>query len=163
ARKLAGESGFDSAFSQKFLLMSQIQVEVQRRVKEARTYIEDFDNLHKEDLEEKALDAARLMGSMPKHPSSQSEVVADQWLGEVDHDNMMRTIRRLLHSLNWPNLHQEFQKWVRNATGYESGVRDFLRAVEEAGRREMLSMDPLAITRAPKTPSRRFYHLVLSI
>ncbi|CAJ1382211.1 unnamed protein product [Effrenium voratum] len=132
ARKLAGESGFDSAFSQKFLLMSQIQVEVQRRVKEARTYIEDFDNLHKEDLEEKVngnnrrrqssiANAARLMGSMPKHPSSQSEVVADQ----------MRTIRRLLHSLNWPNLHQEFQKWVRNATGYESGVRDFLRAVEE--------------------------------
>ena len=83
----------------------------------------------------------------------------------------MRTIRRLLQSLHWPNLHHEFLKWVRNSagetcslslsqtnfrhrgqlydtcftlflalpeliailsTGYEVGVRDFLRGMEEA-------------------------------
>lgn len=29
----------------------------------------------------------------------------------------MRTIRRLLQSLHWPNLHHEFLKWVRNSAG----------------------------------------------
>ncbi len=29
----------------------------------------------------------------------------------------MRTIRRLLQSLHWPNLHHEFLKWVRNSSG----------------------------------------------
>ena len=38
----------------------------------------------------------------------------------------MRTIRRLLQSLHWPNLHHEFLKWVRNSSGApEFGIRCF--------------------------------------
>eukprot|EP00435_Cladocopium_sp_Y103_P039854 s956_g10.t1 len=132
ARKLVdgNDSAIDSSFSQKFLIMSQIQVEVQRRLKEAKGYIEEIENMDKVQnpkvLRRRQSSIANMIrllhgGAPSAPPPSKSEQVANQ----------MRTIRRLLQSLHWPNLHHEFLKWVRNSAGYEVGVRDFLRGMEE--------------------------------
>eukprot|EP00434_Breviolum_minutum_P039504 symbB.v1.2.035084.t1/scaffold4648.1/size53790/3 len=132
AKKLVdGEnSAIDSSFSQKFLMMSQIQVEVQRRLKEAKGYIEDIENMDKVEnpktMRRRHSSITNLVkilhgGAPASPPPSKSEQVANQ----------MRTIRRLLQSLHWPNLHHEFLKWVRNSSGYEVTVRDFLRGMEE--------------------------------
>eukprot|EP00913_Durusdinium_trenchii_P027614 g25900.t1 len=132
ARKLVDgqDSAIDSSFSQKFLLMSQIQVEVQRRLKEARSYIEELDSMEKVSnpkapVRRRASSIANLLkalhGEKVGPPPSKTEQVANQ----------MRTIRRLLQSLHWPNLHHEFLRWVRNSSGYETTVREFIRNVED--------------------------------
>lgn len=42
----------------------------------------------------------------------------------------MRLIRKTLQSLNWPNLHLDFRKWVKRSDETEIGVREFLKGLK---------------------------------
>eukprot|EP00439_Symbiodinium_sp_Y106_P051728 s743_g6.t3 len=141
ARKLADghNANLNRDFSQKFLQMSKIQVEVQRRMREAQLFIEDMENMDgsKEEVPKRLQrrkssmlnnNMIKMISSQPsvkfqKAPSddkSQSEAVANQ----------MRTIRRMMNSLNWPNLQHEFSKWVKNFIGVEQSMREFFRVCD---------------------------------
>ncbi|CAE7257015.1 unnamed protein product [Symbiodinium sp. CCMP2592] len=141
ARKLADghNANLNRDFSQKFLQMSKIQVEVQRRMREAQLFIEDMEGMDssKEEVPKRLQrrkssmlnnNMIKMISSQPsvkfqKAPSddkSQSEAVANQ----------MRTIRRMMNSLNWPNLQHEFSKWVKNFIGVEQSMREFFRVCD---------------------------------
>ncbi|CAK0836660.1 unnamed protein product [Prorocentrum cordatum] len=46
----------------------------------------------------------------------------------------MRNIRRILHSLHWPNLQNELRRWVKKGGETEQSMREFLKSIKEMDR-----------------------------
>eukprot|EP00931_Biecheleriopsis_adriatica_P056018 TRINITY_DN33204_c0_g2_i1.p1 TRINITY_DN33204_c0_g2~~TRINITY_DN33204_c0_g2_i1.p1 ORF type:complete len:2537 (-),score=532.90 TRINITY_DN33204_c0_g2_i1:162-7772(-) len=115
-------------FSKEFIQNSHLQADMSKLVHSVNEITNQLLHLDDSDRIETGNQVAisclsRSMDPIPmKSMSSQarSEEVA----------NRMRNIRRMLLSLNWPNLHQEFRKWVRASAANDEKNREFLRQME---------------------------------
>eukprot|EP00930_Biecheleria_cincta_P052979 TRINITY_DN3828_c0_g3_i1.p1 TRINITY_DN3828_c0_g3~~TRINITY_DN3828_c0_g3_i1.p1 ORF type:complete len:2624 (-),score=561.08 TRINITY_DN3828_c0_g3_i1:435-8306(-) len=128
AALIGSEDGeLSSGFSKQFIQMSHLQAELGTALRCIKEQVSELDSLSTAppppgDASGQAMKAKSvgLLTGMMQTSETRTEEVAQR----------MRLIRRTLQSLNWPNLHHEFSKWVRSSAGYEQNVREFLRQVE---------------------------------
>lgn len=142
AELIGSGAGLSGGFSKQFIQMSHLQAELGSCLRGIEDQVSEYDSLSPAqpgDAQTKEHQAMGLLTGVVTSTSRTEEVA-----------QRMRLIRRTLHSLNWPNLHHEFSKWVRRSAGYEQSVREFLRQVELSDQladvESLLDQDMAAIT-----------------
>jgi hypothetical protein len=128
ARVIAGASSND------FLEIATLQSQIRKNIAGVEESIHELDAMDGGDksvLQKLSLSSDVSLLGEPKVQVSKTAEVTLQ----------MRNIRRILHSLHWPNLQTELRRWVKRGGETEQNMRDFLKTIKAMDREVRVLLD----------------------